>query len=187
MTRTGRYRYAVILGGALLATGLFLLSLLTIDTSRTVSSLYMIVLGAGMGLLMNVVNTVSQSSVELKDIGVASSTTTFFRTIGGSFGVSIFGAIFSHQLAQGLSGSASGLAKAGTNIDPTVLDKLPATALSLYQHAVTHATTTVFTVAIAFGVLAFLVTLLVKEVPLRGRTPVVKPEAAQEQVPALVD
>jgi len=186
MTRTGRYRYAVILGGALFTVGLFLLSLLTVDTSRTVSSLYMIVFGAGLGLLMIVTNTVSQSSVEQKDIGVASSTTTFFRTIGGSFGVSIFGAIFTHQLSTGLSGSASGLAKAGTNIDPTVLDKLPAAALSLYQHAVTHATTTVFTVAIAFGAVAFLISLLVKEVPLRGRAPVAAPQE-QERVAALVD
>jgi len=186
MTRTGRYRYAVILGGAFFAVGLFLLSLLAVDTSRTVSSLYMVVLGAGLGLLMNVTNTVAQSSVAQKDIGVASSTTTFFRTIGSSFGVSIFGAIFTHQLGHALAGSASGLAKAGTNIDPSVLDKLPAPALSLYQHAVTHATTTVFTVAIAFGVVAFLVTLLIKEVPLRGRTPVAAP-AEEERVVALVD
>lgn len=187
MTRTGRYRYAVILGGALLATGLFLLSLLAVDTTRFVSSLYMVVVGAGLGLLMNVANTVSQSAVDQKDVGVASSTTTFFRTIGGSFGVSIFGAIFTHQLSAGLSGAASGLAKAGTNIDPTVLDKMPTPVLSLYQHAVSNATSTVFTVAIGLGALAFLLALLVKEIPLRGRTPVVKTENTTERVPALVD
>jgi EmrB/QacA subfamily drug resistance transporter len=186
MTRTGRYKAIPIVGGAALAMGLFLLSVLTVDTTRVVSSLYMVVVGIGLGCLMNVTMTVAQNSVELKDIGVASSTSTFFRTIGGSFGVSIFGAIFTSQLSHGLSGGASGLAKAGTNIDPSVLDKLPTAALSLYQHAVTHATTTVFTAAIAFGVAAFLLAMFVKEVPLRGSTPTVVKESAPEEL-ALVD
>jgi MFS family permease len=187
MTRTGRYRALPIIGGVALALGLLLLSMLTVDTTRLVSSLYMAVVGVGLGFLMNVTMTVAQNSVQQRDIGVASSTSTFFRTIGGSFGVSIFGAIFTNQLTHGLSGGASGLAKAGTNVDPSVLDKLPAAALAVYQHAVTNAITMVFTAAIGFGVLAFVLSLFLKEVPLRGSAPKTASEGeSQPQQPALV-
>ena len=94
ITKSGRYRIFPIVGGVLMVAGMFLLSRLDADTSRFESSLFMVVLGAGMGFLMQTTMLIAQNSVEQKDLGVASSAATFFRSIGGSFGVALFGAIF---------------------------------------------------------------------------------------------
>lgn len=99
ITRTGRYKVWPVAGTAVAALGMFLLSLLEPDTSRVMSSLYMAVLGAGIGMVMQTLILAAQNAVTLRDMGVVSSATTFFRSMGGSFGVAIFGAIFSSRLA----------------------------------------------------------------------------------------
>ena len=100
-TATGRYKIFPIIGGGLITIGLYLLSLLDVHTSRVTSGIYMAVLGAGMGFIMQITMLVAQNSVALRDIGVGSSSATLFRTIGGSFGVSVFGALFSHKVQYG--------------------------------------------------------------------------------------
>src|SRR5260370_34097213 len=102
MTRTGRYKAFPIIGGAAMAAGMYLLSLLTLATSRVTSGIYMVVLGVGMGFLMQITTTIAQNSVDPRDMGVASSSRTFFQQIGGSFGVSLFGAIFASHLQAAL-------------------------------------------------------------------------------------
>src|SRR5215472_13224628 len=110
VTKTGKYKIFPILGGAIMAVGMFLLSRIGVHTTRTTTMLDYVVLGLGMGLMMQLVSLISQNAVELRDIGVASSARMFFQQIGGSLGVAAFGALFAHQLTSYLStaGSAAG-------------------------------------------------------------------------------
>ncbi len=100
ITRIGRYKPFPIAGTAVTTVGLFLLSRLEVDTPPWVASVYMLVLGVGLGLVMQVIVLVVQNDVEPRDIGVATSTATFFRSMGGSLGVALFGAIFASRLAS---------------------------------------------------------------------------------------
>ena len=99
-TRTGRYKALPIIGGAVMTVAMYLLTTLGVNTSLVTSGLYFVVLGVGMGFLMQITTLVAQNSVAMSDIGVASSSRTFFQQIGGSIGVSAFGAIFAHQLTS---------------------------------------------------------------------------------------
>jgi EmrB/QacA subfamily drug resistance transporter len=103
ITRYGRYKLFPITGTALMTLGLFLLSTLGPKTSQVVSSIYMAVLGLGLGLVMQVLVLAVQNSVEYRDLGTATSVSTFFRSIGGSFGVAIFGTIFNNVFKHHLS------------------------------------------------------------------------------------
>ena len=143
-TNTGRYKVFPVAGGALMTAGLFLLSLMDTDTSRVTSGLYMAVVGLGMGCLMQITMLVAQNSVEMKDMGVASSSTTLFRTLGSSFGVAIMGAIFNHRVQDVMSERAGAAGSQVTEESATLtkeaLDLLPATAREAYQHAVSSGT-----------------------------------------------
>lgn len=96
MSRTGRYRIFPILGAAFMAVGLGLLSTMGPGTPRSLTSVYMALLGIGLGFLMQMTTVLAQNSVSLADVGVASATSPLFRTIGGSLGVAVFGA--AHRL-----------------------------------------------------------------------------------------
>ena len=110
-TKTGRYKVFPILGGGIMAVGMFLLSGLDTGTTRLESALYYVVLGLGMGFLMQMVSLIAQNSVEQKDMGVASSARMFFQQIGGSLGVAAFGALFARQLTESLGAATSGAAR----------------------------------------------------------------------------
>lgn len=169
ITRTGRYRIFPILGGALLVVGIALMTQLDVDTSELTTGAYMVVLGIGMALLIQTSMLIVQNSVEPKDMGVASSTSMFFRSIGGSFGVSLAGAVFGARLTDSLAGvSGAGQLSGSANIDPERLGDIPPAALGPLFEAIAHATQGVFWWALPFAVLAFAAALLVKEVPLRG-------------------
>jgi EmrB/QacA subfamily drug resistance transporter len=173
ITRTGKYRIFPILGGLFMTAGMLLLTRLGADTTRLASSLFMFVLGAGIGFLMQNTTLISQNSVDAKDMGVASSTATFMRTIGGSFGVALFGAIFAGQLRTGINqrlGSSAGaqLDQAGGNLDPTVLNHLPAPVQDGFHHAIAHAASSMFWWAVPITALAALLTWFIAEHPLRG-------------------
>ena len=173
-TRTGRYRAYPIIGGALIPVGLFLLAQLDVDTSRTTSALYMVVLGAGMGFLMQLTMLIAQNSVELKDMGVASSTATLFRTIGGSFGVALMGTLFANRVRESMTeraGAAAGPgsgAEAPAQLDAASLERLPAQVREVYEHAVADGTHTVFLVAAVTALICFLASWFIEEVPLKG-------------------
>jgi EmrB/QacA subfamily drug resistance transporter len=160
ITRTGHYRPQLAVGSVAMVGGLLLLTMLDPDTSKPVTTAYMVVLGLGLGLLLPVTSIVAQNSVEMRDIGVATSTTAFFRTIGGSFGVALAGAVFSSRL--GLSGGAS------RQLDPAAVQQLPAPARAAIGNAVTHGVQGVFWYSAAVAALAILLTLAVRAVPLRG-------------------
>ncbi|WP_247746841.1 MDR family MFS transporter [Streptomyces oryzae] len=193
-TKTGKYRIYPILGGALIPVGLFLLAQMDVGTSRLTSALYMAVLGAGMGFLMQLTMLIAQNSVELKDMGVASSTTTLFRTIGGSFGVALMGTIFARHVedsmresaaASGQSGSgpASKLADGAAQLDAASLEKLPEQVRAAYEHAVVSGTHAVFLLAAGVTVLAFVAAWFIKEVPLKDAA-AQSPEEPQDGAPS---
>ncbi|MDQ1028383.1 EmrB/QacA subfamily drug resistance transporter [Streptomyces umbrinus] len=171
-TNTGHYKAFPIVGSALMAVGLYLLSLMDTDTSRLTSGVYMAVVGAGMGCLMQITMLVSQNSVEMKDMGVASSTTTLFRTLGSSFGVAIMGALFNNRVQDVMAERAGALGSKVTEqsaqLDAASLAKLPVAAREAYQHAVSAGTHSAFLLGAVVAVVALVAAVFVKEVPLRG-------------------
>jgi EmrB/QacA subfamily drug resistance transporter len=98
MSATGRYKIFPVVGAGLMTVGLILLSTMGVHTSRTTTSLYMVLIGLGLGCLMQMVTTIAQNSVEMRDMGAASASLALFRTIGGSVGVAIFGSLFTREV-----------------------------------------------------------------------------------------
>ncbi|MGE4031659.1 MAG: DHA2 family efflux MFS transporter permease subunit [Thermoleophilia bacterium] len=143
ITRTGRYRWYPIVGTALATVGLLLLSRLEADTPDLVMGLYMAVLGVGLGLTMQVLVLAVQNAVPYEDLGVATSGATLFRSIGGSLGTALLGAVFAARLT---SDAEQGIAGPDAYVD----------ALSV-----------VFLVAAAVSLAAFGLTWLIRELPLR--------------------
>ncbi|MGW7417736.1 MDR family MFS transporter [Streptomyces sp. NPDC054863] len=192
-TSTGKYKIFPILGGALVTVGLFLLSTMGTDTTRLVSGIYMAVLGAGMGFLMQITMLVAQNSVEPKDMGVASSSTTLFRTLGSSFGVSVMGALFTARVTDSMvaQGGTTGGLPQGAALDAASLLKLPAEMREMYQVAVSSGTHGAFLLGAGIAVVGFVAAFFVKEVMLKGAGPEKKAEkagadTAKDEVPASV-
>ncbi|MFB7293580.1 MDR family MFS transporter [Actinacidiphila glaucinigra] len=171
-TQTGKYKIFPIVGGGLMTVGLYLLSTMDTGTSRFVSGVWMAVLGAGMGFLMQITMLIAQNSVEMKDMGVGSSSSTLFRTIGGSFGVALFGAIFTHQvqntMTDRLGEAAAGAGSGAAQMDPAGLAKLAPPVKDAYLHAVAGGTHHVFLWGAVVSVIGFLLAFFVKEIPLRS-------------------
>ncbi len=139
-TRTGRYKALPIIGGAVMASGMFLLTGLGVHTTLLTSGLFFAVLGIGMGFLMQTTTLIVQNSVDPRDMGVASSSRTFFQQIGGSIGVSIFGAIFARRLIEAMSSRLPGvhLNAAGGQLDPATVNRLPALMRHDVLYAISH-------------------------------------------------
>ncbi len=182
-TKTGRYKALPIIGSAVMATGLFLLTHLGLQTTRLTAALFYVVLGVGLGFLMQITTLIAQNSVPPQDMGVASSSRTFFQQIGGSVGVAAFGAIFSRRLTDILSARLPGvhMAGGGGQLDPVTVNKLPALVRGDVFYAISHAITTVFWFALPAAATVFVLAWFIREVPLRGRAP-----AHEQPAPELV-
>ncbi|MFF0151453.1 MDR family MFS transporter [Micromonospora sp. NPDC005203] len=167
ITKNGRYRAYPIIGGVGMTAGMALLSMLDTNTSKLMSSLYMVVLGVGMGFLMQTTMLIAQNSVEQKDLGAASGAATFFRSIGGSFGISLFGAIFANRLASSEGGRAFGGESGGAGMDLEKLKDLPAQARELVLSGLSDAISHVFLWAVVFTVAIPVLAWFIKEIPLR--------------------
>ncbi|MYS14434.1 MDR family MFS transporter [Streptomyces sp. SID4982] len=171
-TGSGRYKVFPVAGGALMIIGLYLMSTMDTETTRLTSGIYMAVVGAGMGCLMQVTMLVAQNSVEMKDMGVASSSATLFRTLGSSFGVAVMGALFNNRVQDVMTERAGALGKGITEksaqLDAASLAKLPVAAREAYQHAVSAGTHSAFLLGSAIAVVVLVAAVFVKEVPLRG-------------------
>ena len=188
-TRTGRYKVFPILGGAIMGVGMYLLTGLDVGTTKTTSAIYYVVLGLGMGFLMQMVSLIAQNSVQQKDMGVASSARMFFQQIGGSLGVAAFGAIFARRLTSSLAaaaGSGVHISASGGQLDPATVDSLPAQVKHDVFFAIAHAVQGVFIWALPAAVLIFVLAWFIKEVPLRGRAPAAGAGEAASQQPELV-
>ncbi|MBY8873498.1 MFS transporter [Micromonospora sp. PLK6-60] len=182
ITKTGRYRAFPIVGGVVMAVGMGLLALLDVDTSKTQSSLYMIVLGVGMGFLMQTSMLIAQNSVEQRDLGAASGAATFFRSIGGSFGISLFGAIFANRLAGSPAGAAfSGGGGEGGRMDLEQLKALPPQLREQVLGGLSDAISHVFLWAVLFTVAVPVLAWFIKEVPLRSTNAAPPPDASGEE------
>ncbi|GAA0436253.1 MFS transporter [Streptomyces luteireticuli] len=183
VSRTGHYRAFPISGTAVMVVGLLLLHQLEPATSTTVMSLCFFVFGFGLGLVMQVLVLVVQNSVSYENLGVATSGATFFRSIGASFGVSVFGTIFSNQLGprvrDALAGSTlpPGVTPASLTADPRALDRLPPSVRGGVLVAYSDSITDVFLYAVPAGILAFLLAWWLREEPLRGS--VTAPDASE--------
>jgi EmrB/QacA subfamily drug resistance transporter len=173
ITRTGKYKIYPVVGGVIMAVGMWLLSLQDVNTTRLQTGLFIAVLGLGMGFLMQTSMLIAQNSVEQKDLGVASSASTFFRSIGGSFGVSLFGAIFNNQLTAQLTdkfgaATATRMTSSGGQVSPAALQALPSPVRSGFLESLAGSIGSVFFWAILFAVLVPLLAAFIKEIPLRG-------------------
>jgi EmrB/QacA subfamily drug resistance transporter len=170
ISRIGRYRPFPIAGTAVLVVGMFLLSRLGVDTPAWVASVYMLIVGVGIGLVMQVLVLVVQNDARPENIGVATSTATFFRSVGGSFGVAIFGAIFASRLADELAkfpASVTARLGSGVHLSPEQASHLPPTVHTDFLHAFANALHGVFLFGMVLAVVPFVLSWLLKEVPLR--------------------
>ncbi|NUU20887.1 MAG: DHA2 family efflux MFS transporter permease subunit [Streptomycetaceae bacterium] len=177
ITRWGRYKIFPILGTAVMAVGMFLLSRMDEHTTTAASSLYMLVFGFGLGLVMQVIVLAVQNSVDYKDLGVATSGATFFRSIGGSFGAAIFGSIFNARLTENLDDAKATGLQLPPGADPktiasspAALDRLPPATHQGFVHAYAQSLQTVFVIASLIIIVAFVLSLTLKEIPLRKTT-----------------
>ncbi len=164
----GRYKPFPIAGTAIMVVGLALLSRLHVNTSTVVAGAYMLVLGLGLGLVLQVLVLAAQNAVDYKYLGVATSGSTLFRQIGGSIGVSIFGAIFANQLAKNLAATIPAGAHVPTSVNPAALKQFPPAVHDAYTAAITAALRPVFLTAAAVAVLGFILTWALREVPLKA-------------------
>jgi EmrB/QacA subfamily drug resistance transporter len=173
ISKLGRYKAFPIAGTAITALGMYLLSLLGVATPPWVASVYMLVVGVGLGLVMQVLVLVVQNDAPPSDVGVATSTATFFRSVGGSFGVALFGAIFAARLTHDLRDlphNAAVQLSGGIHLNPQQVKHLPAATRADFLHAFANALHGVFLWGTVVAVLAFLLTWWLREVPLRTRT-----------------
>jgi EmrB/QacA subfamily drug resistance transporter len=183
ISRIGRYKPFPIAGTAVTTVGLFLLSRLEVDTPPWVASLYMLILGVGLGLVMQVIVLVVQNDVEPRDIGVATSTATFFRSMGGSLGVALFGAIFASRLASELSAlppQVAGRFSGGVNISPEQVHSLTPEIRHDFLLAFVNALQPVFLVGAALTLVAVVLACFLKEVPLRASNRAASDLSAEE-------
>jgi EmrB/QacA subfamily drug resistance transporter len=171
ISKTGRYRVFPIVGTGLMTIGLLLLSRIGADTSSFVTGLYMFVLGVGLGCVMQVLVLIVQNAVPYSELGVATSGATFFRSIGGSFGTAIFGAIFSNvlvgNLARHLHGASLPSGFSTSSVTPALLHTLSPAIQRGLAAGYAESIQTVFMIAAPIGFIAFLASWLIPRLELR--------------------
>ena len=187
VTRWGRYKIFPVVGSALMTLGAYLLSFIDASMNSWVFASYMFIFGVGMGLIMQVLVVAVQNAVSYKELGVATSSATFFRMIGGSFGTAVFGAIyaivFSRTFAPTLAKVPASMLRSFNPqaLDPSLLDQASSrrrrvsSSSTSTPAAVTHAVQTVFLVAVPIAFVAFLLSFFLPEVPLRKTVQTVDP------------
>ncbi|MER6782610.1 MULTISPECIES: MFS transporter [unclassified Streptomyces] len=173
VSRTGRWKVFPIAGTAVTAIGLLLLHQLTRTSGTWEMSVYFFVFGTGLGLVMQVLVLVVQNSVSYADLGVATSGATFFRSIGASFGVAIFGTVFTNRLDGKLDTAFAGLSvppgtAALVEADPRAIQRLPVELRPRVLDAYASSITDVFLYAVPVVLVAFVIAWFLKEDVLRG-------------------
>ena len=198
ITATGKYKIYPIIGAALMTLGLILMSTLNINTSFGVLSIYAILVGAGLGLSMQTIVIALQNAVDFQDMGIATSSNTFFRTLGGAFGTAIFGTIFSNRAAfylqenitslqstnpQALAGFDSAKLNVITT-NTSIISTLPPTIKETVLHSFSQTFHVVFLAAAPITFIGFVLAFFLKEKPLQSSTAhhAAKTEAAGEAV-----
>lgn len=174
ITRTGRYKVWPVAGMAVAAVGMYLLSTMDASTGRVESSAFMLVLGVGIGMIMQVLILAIQNSVTYGDLGVATSAANFFRSLGGSIGVAVFGAILTARLdtelprflPAGAIDRVGGDAAALVN-SPEQIRALPPEIGRAIVEAMANSISSVFLIAVPVLVAGFILSWFLRELPLR--------------------
>jgi EmrB/QacA subfamily drug resistance transporter len=202
ITRTGRWKAWLVSGGVLVTAGLGLLGTIRYDTAYWKMSIFMALLGLGIGMMMQNLVLCTQNQVDPSDLGSASSTVTFFRSLGGAVGVSALGAVMSHRITHYVKDGIAALdpkyraALAGSSSSTDSIpdmNKLPAPIRTLMESAYGHGIADVFFIAGCLAAVAFLITLFIKEVPLKTKGALAQAAAADgtpaeaEAAPAAVE
>ncbi|WP_405481505.1 MFS transporter [Streptomyces anulatus] len=201
ITKTGRWKAWLVTGGFLVTAGLGMLGTIRYDTEYWHVAVYMFVMGLGIGMMMQNLVLATQNQVAPEDLGSASSVVTFFRSLGGAIGVSALGAVLGNRVthyvkdgiaALGPEGAAFGHGGTGGGGIPD-LDKLPEPLRLVMEAAYGHGVGDVFLYAAPAALVAFVVTLFIKEVALKSSVTTDAPaegsaavEAAEVPVPAVV-
>jgi hypothetical protein len=173
ITRTGRYRAYPIVGALVAGAAVVAMTTLTAQTPIWLICVFLFVLGAGLGLIMQVVVLVAQNAVSATMVGTATSTNNYFREVGAALGTAVFGTIFTSRLTENLTGvftgagaSAADAATATATLDPKILDMLPPALREGIVTAYADALAPVFWYLLPFFALALLLALLLKQIPL---------------------
>ena len=198
ITTTGKYKIFPIVGAAIMTLGLILMSTLNETTSFGILSIYAIMVGAGLGLSMQTIVIALQNSVDFQDMGIATSSNTFFRSLGGAFGTAIFGTIFSNRVAYYLQDNIASLQSTDpqslTGFDPaklkeittntSVITTLPPVIRETVLHSFAQTFHMVFLAAAPVTFIGFVLAFFLKEKPLQSSTAhhAAKTEAAGEAV-----
>lgn len=170
ISRTGKYRLFPILGTLLGVTGMVLLTRITIHSPLWQLYLFTGVLGAGLGLVMQVLVLAVQNAMPAQMYGVATSGVTLFRSIGGSIGVALFGAVFTHVLQSNLQQLLPEGAVLPPGMNPVAVQHLPADIRLDYLDAFGAAIHAAFLMAAGIMAVAFVLSWLLKEAPLKTAT-----------------
>lgn len=174
ISRTGKYKKFMIAGAVLLTTGTGLMGTIHFDTSFTLVSLYLVIIGAGVGMLMQNLVLAVQNTLDVREVGSGTSTVAFFRTLGGALGVSALGVVLSHRVTDLM---AKGLVAIG--IDPTAmgsdgaipdLSTLPENIRMVVEQAFGNGVADLFLVATPVALISLIAVLFLKEVPLGNRS-----------------
>ncbi|MEU0432455.1 MFS transporter [Streptomyces sp. NPDC006290] len=186
ISRTGRYKVFPVLGCALSALGMWLLSRLDADTPRLHYSVWMAVLGVGIGMAMPVLVVAVQNSVRVSDLGTATSANNYFRQIGGSIGAAVFGTLFADRLADALADrlpTRAGTTPDSESITPQLVHAMPAALRDQYIGAYADAMPRIFLYLVPVLVLGLFIAFFLKERPLVSHNASTSdPEAARMNV-----
>jgi EmrB/QacA subfamily drug resistance transporter len=173
ISHLGRYKIFPVIGTALAAVGMYLLSTIEVDTPYWQLALYLFILGTGIGNVMQVLVIAVQNSVNPRDVGVATSGSTFFRSVGGTIGTALFGAVMTSRLTSELMSTLPAGSASSANIESMTsamsnISALPDTVRPLVLEAFTAALSSVFLTAVPILVAGFVFALLLKDVRLRS-------------------
>jgi EmrB/QacA subfamily drug resistance transporter len=190
VSKTGRYRIWPIVGAVIMTTAMWLFSTLHVDSPYELLAAASLVFGIGLGFTMQTILVAVQNSVDFRDMGSSTSAVTFFRSMGGAVGTAVFGAVLStrlaHHLAEQFAGQGAAALPAGdATQNVKAIQALPEPIKGHVLEAFTRALHDVFLVGVPFMMLAFVVALFLKEIPLRGAGPAGTPAAAEPE--SLVD
>jgi EmrB/QacA subfamily drug resistance transporter len=181
ISRTGRYKIFPILGTGFSTLGMFLLSGIGLHTPTATVVVAMMLLGAGLGLVMQVLVIAVQNTAPHGDLGVATSSSMLFRLIGGSIGTAVLGAIFANRVMAGVAKVAGpGAVPEHTSLSPALLAHMPAATRALYAQAFAHAIDAVFVVAATVSLVSFVLCWMMPAKPLRETVSHAAREVGQE-------
>ena len=179
ITRTGRYKAIMLTGVAIMGAGLFLLTRLTYTSTQTQLTVAMVVLGVGLGMAMQQYTLVVQNAAARADLGVATASTQFFRNVGSTVGIAVFGTLMTSGLAAAIAGHLppavaarmpAGSVDAGSVLDPAALAGLPPVVADAVRQGLADQLHLVFLVALPLVAVVFLATLAITPLPLRDTT-----------------